>query len=131
MRIGGCMTGWTSAIWSVGVCTALFWTSSSSGGEGIDVEAEVKKNLNTPIACGCSGQDYDDLDNRIQLASMIRGEFGAAKTKYAGSKQTVTPAIRNAVQNPIRSRINSTKNPKATDAGAVTYDFGCFTIIDS
>ena len=96
-----------------------------------ELDAQVQQNLNTPIACGCEAQDYDDLDNRIQLASMIRSEFGAAKAKYAGSKQTVTQAIRDAVQNPIRARINTEKNKKATDAGATTYDFGCFTIIDS
>ncbi|MBH0198828.1 MAG: hypothetical protein HP497_05310 [Nitrospira sp.] len=120
-----------SAIYGIGISALLLWPTSSPGGEGVDVEAEVKKNLNTPIACGCSVQDYDDLDNRIKLVTMIRSEFGAAKAKYAGSKQTVTPAIRDAVQNPIKTRINNEKNQKATDAGATTYDFGCFTIIDS
>jgi hypothetical protein len=119
------------AIYGIGISALLLWPTSSPGGEGVDVEAEVKKNLNTPIACGCSVQDYDDLDNRIKLVTMIRSEFGAAKAKYAGSKQTVTPAIRDAVQNPIRTRINNEKNQKATDAGATTYDFGCFTLIDS
>lgn len=125
------MNRWMSAIYGIGISALLLWPTSSPGGEGVDVEAEVKKNLNTPIACGCSVQDYDDLDNRIKLVTMIRSEFGAAKAKYAGSKQTVTPAIRDAVQNPIKTRINNEKNQKATDAGATTYDFGCFTIIDS
>jgi len=115
---------------------AFVWIPSSTqaNAQGLtkeELDAQIQQNLNTPIACGCSAQDYDDLDNRIKLAAMIRSEFGAAKAKYAGSKQTVTPAIRNAVQNPIRTRINNEKNTKATDAGATTYDFGCFTIIDS
>lgn len=125
------MKRWVSAICSMGVCTALLWPSSGLGGEGIDVQAEFKKNINTPIACGCSVQDYDDLDNRIKLVTMIRSEFGSAKAKYAGSKQTVTPAIRKAVQDPIKTRINDEKDQKATDAGATTYDFGCFTLIQS
>ena len=116
--------------------TVCLWLSSNATAatQGLtkeEFDAQVQQNLNTPIACGCSGQDYDDLNNRIKLVMMMRSEFGAAKTKYAGSKQTVTPAIRNAVQNPIRVRINNEKDPKATDAGATTYDFGCFTIIDS
>jgi hypothetical protein len=116
--------------------TAFMWFPCSTQGnaQGLtkeELDDQIQKNLNTPIACGCSVYDYDDLDNRIKLASMIRSEFAAAKKQYAGKKQTLTPEIRNTVQNPIRGKINSTKNPKANDAGAVTYDFGCFTIIDS
>ena len=116
--------------------TALMWFPSTTpaNAEGLTkdaLDAQIKQNLNTPIACGCSGQDYDDLNNRIKLVMMIRSEFGAAKSKYAGSKQTVTPAIRKAVQDPIKTRINNEKDQKATDAGATTYDFGCFTLIDS
>ena len=125
------MKRWVSAICSMGVCTALLWPSSSHGGEGIDVQAEFKKNINVPVACGCSAQDYTDLDNRIKLVMMIQGEFGAAKAKYAGSKQTVTPAIRDAVQNPIVQRINNERDKKAGDYSAKTYDFGCFTLIES
>jgi hypothetical protein len=114
--------------------TAFMWFPCSTQGnaQGLtkeELDDQIQKNLNTPIACGCSVYDYDDLDNRIKLASMIRSEFAAAKKQYAGKKQTLTPEIRNTVQNPIRGKINSTKNPKANDAGAVTYDFGCFTIM--
>jgi hypothetical protein len=113
---------------------ALFSADTRASAEGLtqaEIDAQVQQNLNTPIACGCGGQDYDDLNNRIKLAMMIRSEFAAAKTKYTGSKQTVTPAIRKAVQDPIKTRINNEKDPKATDAGATTYDFGCFTLIES
>jgi hypothetical protein len=125
-----------SATCTLCLLTVFLWFSSDTTAARQwltqeELDAQVQQNLNTPIACGCDVQDYDDLDNRIKLASMIRSEFGAAKAKYAGSKQTVTPAIRDAVQNPIRTRINNEKNPKATDAGATTYDFGCFTIIDA
>lgn len=129
--IGGSMKRWMLEIFGIGICAVLSWPASSPGGEGIDVEAEVKKNMNTPIACGCGVQDYDDLNNRIKLVMMIRSEFAGAKGKYAGSKQTVTPEIRKAVQDPIKNRINDEKDRKATDAGATTYDFGCFTLIDS
>jgi hypothetical protein len=116
--------------------TVFFWlppntTAATQGLSQEEFDAQVQQNLNTPIACGCSGQDYDDLNNRIKLAMMIRSEFAGAKGKYAGSKQTVTPQIRQAVQGPIRTRINNERDSNATDAGATTYDFGCFTIIDS
>ena len=113
---------------------ALFSSDTQASAQGLtkeELDAQIQQNLNTPIACGCSVYDYDDLDNRIKLAMMIRSEFAGAKGKYAGSKQTVTPAIRKAVQDPIRKRINDERNQKATDAGATTYDFGCFTLIDS
>lgn len=112
------------------LCLSSETTAATQGLTQEEIDAQVQQNLNTPIACGCSAQDYDDLNNRIKLVSMIRSEFGAAKAKYAGSKQTVTPEIRSAVQNPIVVRINNEKDRKATDAGATTYDFGCFTLID-
>ena len=87
--------------------------------------------MNTPIACGCGAQDERDLENRINLVAMIKMEFTAAQPRYHGSKQTMTPAIKSAVQDPITARINNEKDRKATNAGAETYDFGCFTIIDS
>lgn len=116
--------------------TAFFWLSSSTtaAAQGMTVEelnAQFQQNLNTPIACGCSLQDYTDLDNRIKIVSMIRMEFGAAKAKYAGSKQTLTPQIRNAVQQPIQQRINNEQDPKARDYSANTGDIFCTTSFES
>lgn len=125
-----------SATCTLCLLTVFLWLSSNTtaAAEGLtqkELDAQVQQNLNTPIACGCSVQDYTDLDNRIKMVMMIQSEFGAAKAKYAGSKQTVTPAIRNAVQNPIVQRINNEKDKKAGDYSAKTYDFGCFTTIES
>ena len=120
-----------SATCSLFLLLTLLWPPSSTAAEKVDVDAEVKKHLNTPIACGCSLQDDIDLTNRINLVMMIRSEFGAAKSKYAGSKQTVTPAIRDAVQQPIVKRINNERDKKAGDYSAKTYDFGCFTLIET
>ena len=125
MRISRCVISGVLAF------TALLRPSISVPAGDVDVEAEVKKHLNDPVACGCSLQDTIDLKNRINLVSMIILEFGAAKQKYAGSKQKLTPEIRSAVQKPIIKRINAEKDPKATDAGATTYDFGCWTHVDS
>ena len=115
--------------------TAFVWfpAISQANAQGLTQEAldaQVQQNLNTPIPCGCSLQDDIDLKNRIALVNMIILEFGAAKQKYAGSKQKLTPEIRSAVQKPIVVRINNEKDPKATDVGAITYDFGCWTHID-
>jgi len=125
------MKSLNSATFGVLLLTALLWPLSSTAAEGVDVAAEVKKHVNDPVACGCSLQDDIDLTNRINMVMMIRSEFAAAKSKYAGSKQTVTPAIRDAVQKPIVQRINNEKDKKAGDYSAVTYDFGCFTLIES
>ena len=121
----------TVGVGHVFVAAALLWPSLSLGAEGVDIEAEVKKHKNDPVACGCSLQDDIDLNNRIKMVNMILGEFASAKRKYAGSKQKLTSDIRSAVQRPIVKRINDEKDQKATDVGATTYDFGCFTIINS
>ena len=121
-----------SATYTLCLLTAFVWFPSNTHGlTQEELDAQIQQNLNTPIACGCSVQDYDDLDNRIKIVQIIRSEFASAKTKYAGSKQTMTQAIQDSVQNPIRDRINNERNKKATAAGARTYDFGCFTIISS
>ena len=120
-----------SATYTLCLLTAFVWFPSNTQGlTQEEVDAQIQQNLNTPIACGCSLQDYTDLTNRINMAMMIRMEFGAAKKKYAGSKQTVTPEIRNAVQNPIVQRINNERDKKAGDYSAKTYDLGCFTWIE-
>jgi hypothetical protein len=124
-----------SATYILCLLTAFVWVPSytQANTQGLtqeEIDAQVQQNLNTPIPCGCSLQDDIDLTNRINLVMMIRMEFGAAKKKYAGSKQTVTPQIRDAVQHPIVIRINNERDKKAGDYSAKTYDLGCVTWIE-
>ncbi len=119
-----------SATCSLFLLVGFLWFPSSTGARELDVDAEVKKHLNDPVACGCSLQDDIDLKSRIASVNAVVAEFAAAKSKYAGSKQTLTSAIRSSVQQPVKQKINAVKDPKARDYGATTYDLGCFTIID-
>lgn len=126
-----------SAAYALCLLMAFVWFPSStqaSTQQGLtqeEIDAQVQQNLNTPIACGCSAQDDDDLENRKQIVMMIITEFHAAKKKYAGSKQTMTPGIQNAVQQPIQQRINNEQDPKARDYSANTNDLLCITFFQS
>jgi len=113
---------------------ALFSSDTQANAQGLtkeELDAQIQQNLNTPIACGCSVQDERDLDSRINSLYAILQEFQTQKQPYSGSKQTLTPAIRSTISQAVNQRINAVKDPKATVAGATTYDFGCFTLIDS
>ena len=94
------------------------------------IDAEVQKNLNTPVPCSCHASDEDDLKSRAAGVNAAIAEFAAQKAQYAGSKKTLTQAIRNTVQKPVGQKIQNAKLAGAKDYGATTYDFGCFTIID-
>jgi hypothetical protein len=94
------------------------------------LDALVQQNLNTPVPCSCDKSDENDLKSRAAGVKAAIAGFAAEKRNYAGSKQTVTPAIRNTVQQPIRKQIYNARLSGAKDYGATTYDFGCFTIID-
>lgn len=125
-----------SAAYTLCLLTAFVWfpSNTQASTQGLtqeEIEAQVQQNLNTPIACGCSLQDDIDIENRIAMVNMIGSEFGAAKKKYAGSKQTVTPEIRDAVQQPIQQRINNEQDPKARDYSANTGDLFCTTSFQS
>jgi hypothetical protein len=125
-----------SAAYTLCLLTAFVWfpSNTQASTQGLtqeEIDAQVQQNLNTPIACGCSLQDDIDIENRIAMVNMIGSEFGAAKKKYAGSKQTVTPEIRDAVQQPIQQRINNEQDPKARDYSANTGDFFCTTSFQS
>ena len=125
-----------SSACALGLVTAFLWFSppTQANAQGLtaeELEAQLQQNLNTPIACGCSVQDERDLDSRIKSLYAILQEFQAQKQPYSGSKQTLTPTIRSTISQAVNQRINAVKDPKATVAGATTYDFGCFTIIDS
>ena len=125
-----------SATYTLCLLTAFVWFASNTQAvaQGLtqeELDAQVQQNLNTPIACGCSAQDEDDLDSRINSIYVIRQEFDAQRQPYRGSKQTLTPTIRSTISKAVNQRINAVKNPRATVAGAFTTDLGCFTIIDS
>lgn len=125
------MKAMNSAACRVFLFSALLWLPSSTAVAEVDVEAEVKKHINDPVACGCSVQDERDLDSRINSLYAIHQEFQAQKKPYSGNKQTLTPAIRSTISKAVNQRINAVKDPNATVAGATTYDIGCFTLIDS
>jgi hypothetical protein len=109
----------------------FLWFPSSTGADTPAVDAEVKKHLNDPVACGCSLQDDIDLKSRIASLNAVITEFQAQKKPYSGNKQKLTPAIRGTVSKSVSQKLNGAKDSKATVAGATTYDIGCFTIIDS
>jgi hypothetical protein len=125
------MKSLNSATFGVLLLTALLQPPSSTASEGVDVAAEVKKHMNDPVACGCSVQDETDLKSRIASLNAVIAEFHAQKKSYSGSKQKLTPAIRGKVSSAVAQKLNAAKDPKATVAGAITYDLGCFTMIDS
>jgi uncharacterized small protein (DUF1192 family) len=125
------MKSLNSATFGVLLLTALLWPTSGTALEGEEVAAEVKKHSNDPVACGCSLQDDIDLKSRIASLNAVISEFHAQKKPYSGSKQKLTPAIRSTVSNAVSQKLNAAKDSKARVAGAVTYDIGCFTLIDS
>ena len=45
------------------------------GAPGIDLAAEIKKNLNVPVACSCSDQDKRDLESRIKQVEAAIKEY--------------------------------------------------------
>src|SRR4051812_24141314 len=99
-----------AATYGVLAATALVWLPSSTGAE-VDLEAEIKKHLNDPVACGCRVQDERDLDSRVNSLYAIHQEFQAQKKPYSGSKQTLTPAIRSTISKAVNQRINAVKDP--------------------
>jgi len=125
------MKSLNSATFGVLLLTALLQPPSSTALEGVDVAAEVKKHMNDPVACGCSPQDEIDLKSRIASLNAVIAEFNAQKKPYRMSKQKLTPAIRGTVSKAVEGKLNGVKDPKARVAGAITYDIGCFTFIDS
>ncbi len=87
--------------------TALLWPPPSMGAPGIDLAAEIKKNLNVPVACSCSDQDKRDLESRIKQVEAAIKEYETlikeweTKEKGAGESLLLTHENRGSVQGSV------------------------------
>jgi hypothetical protein len=123
-----------SATYGVLAATALVWFPSSTGAE-IDLEAEIKKHLNDPIACGCSKQDETDLESRIKQVEAAIKEYESLikewETKERSGKEQLllTNDNRGSVQGSVGFRMSTVRTPNARSFAAET-DPSCKTWVD-
>lgn len=103
---------------------ALLWLPSSSAAQGA-----------IPVACGCSKQDFTDVESRIKQVEAAMKEYDAlskeweTKEKGAGESLLLTPSNRGSVQGSVGFRMSTVRNPNARPYGAET-DPSCTTTID-
>ena len=114
---------------------AFLWPAASVGAPGVDLEAEIKKNLNVPVACSCSDQDKTDLESRIRQVDAAIKEYEALikdwETKERGAKESLmlTHEIRGSVQGSVGFRMSVVRISNARSFGAET-DGACLITID-
>lgn len=114
---------------------AFLWPAASVGAPGVDLEAEIKKNLNVPVACSCSDQDKTDLESRIKQVEAAIKEYEALikewETKERGAKESLllTHENRGSVQGSVGFRMSGVRVSSARSFGADT-DAACATTID-
>ena len=86
---------------------AFLWPPSSMGAPGVDLAAEIKKNLNVPVACSCRDQDKTDLESRIKQVEAAIKEYEALikewETREKGAKESLflTHENRGSVQGSV------------------------------
>lgn len=130
------MTMLNSTSYCLALFMALLWPSPSMGAPGIDLTAEIKKNLNVPVACSCSDQDKTDLESRIKQVEAAIKEYEALikewETKEQGAKESLllTHENRGSVQGSVGFRMSGVRMSNARSYGAET-DATCATTIDS
>ena len=113
----------------------LLWPTAVKGAPGVDLEAEIKKNLNVPVACSCGDQDKTDLESRIKQVEAAIKEYEALikewETKERGAKESLllTHENRGSVQGSVGFRMSGVRISNARSFGAET-DPTCTTTID-
>jgi hypothetical protein len=116
------------------MATALLWLPSSTGAQ-VDLQAEIKKHQNDPIACGCSKQDETDLESRIKQVEAAIKEYESLikewETKERSGKEQLflTNDNRGSVQGSVGFRMSTVRTPNARSFAAET-DPSCKTWID-
>ena len=114
---------------------AFLWPPSSMGAPGVDLAAEIKKNLNVPVACSCRDQGKTDLESRIKQVEAAIKEYEALikewETKEKGAKESLflTHENRGSVQGSVGFRMSGVRISNARSFGAET-DATCATTID-
>jgi hypothetical protein len=84
-----------------------------------ELDAEIQKNLNTPIACGCDAQDEEDLKSRISEATAVMQEYDRM-IRYQASQnkdKKYTQNDYNAIQADALAALLNAKHPTATKYG--------------
>lgn len=116
------------------VATGLLWLPSGTAAE-IDLEAEIKKHLNDPIACSCNKQDETDLESRLKQVEAAIKEYESLikewETKEQGAKEPLflTGDNRGGVQGSVGFRMSTVRTANARSFAAET-DPSCKTWVD-
>lgn len=113
-----------SATYTLCLLTAFVWFPSSTQAVPADltqeqVDAEVQKNLNTPVACGCEQQDKDDLQSRISEANAAIQEYDSMirnQTRQNKDRKYTKDGY-DTVQGPASDALLNAKHPNATKYG--------------
>jgi hypothetical protein len=123
-----------SATYGVLMVLALLWLPSGTGAE-IDLEAEIKKHQNDPIACSCREGDKTDLESRIKQVEAAIKEYESliketeAKERSGKEQLLLTSENRGSVQGSVGFRMSTVRTPNAHSYAAET-DPSCKTWID-
>lgn len=123
-----------SVMYGLLVATGLLWLPSGTAAE-IDLEAEIKKHLNDPIACSCNKQDETDLESRLKQVEAAIKEYESLikewETKEQGAKEPLllTGDNRGSVQGSVGFRMSTVRTANARSFAAET-DPSCKTWVD-
>jgi hypothetical protein len=81
-----------------------------------ELDAEIQKNLNTPIACGCDAQDEEDLKSRISEANAVIQEYDSMirnQTRQNKDRKYTQDGY-DTVQEAASAALKNAKHPNAT-----------------
>ena len=123
-----------SLTYGVLAATAWLWLPSSTGAE-IDLEAEIKKHQNDPIACSCREGDKTDVESRINQVEAAIKEYESlikeweAKERSGKEPLLLTNDNRGSVQGSVGFRMSTVRMPNAHSYAAET-DPSCTTWVD-
>src|SRR6476469_9031938 len=123
--IGGSMKIFNSATYGILAATALVWFPSGTGAE-IDLETEIKKHQNDPIACGCRDHEKMDLESRIKQVEAAIKEYESlikeweAKERSGKEQLLLTNDYRGSVQGSVGFRMSTVRTPNARSFAAET-----------
>jgi DNA repair exonuclease SbcCD ATPase subunit len=123
-----------SATYGILAATALVWFPSGTGAE-IDLETEIKKHQNDPIACGCRDHEKIDLESRIKQVEAAIKEYESlikeweAKERSGKEQLLLTNDNRGSVQGSVGFRMSTVRTPNARSFAAET-DPTCKTWVD-
>jgi hypothetical protein len=109
-----------SGTYTLWLLTVFVWFPSNTQAlTQAEIDAEVQKNLNTPIPCGCEKQDEEDLRSRISEANAVIQEYDSMiRNQTKNSKDMkYTQDGYDLVQTSALAALLNAKHPNATKYG--------------